>query len=127
MKTIDPKDAMILEEHEQLILRNRRTRRAINQRYKSEFGSNRGRKLKRGSLDIRILEEEKREPRYQSRPFTKKRRNLPGKRHWKNKDEQYKQLEADMLVQEYNSKQKANAALERVFKARAQKKPILIE
>lgn len=64
-KTLSVKDALILQEEEDIRLMNGRTRRAINDTY--------GKKSR-----------------------TKFRRKLPGKRHWKNKDVEYRKLNRQM-------------------------------
>lgn len=64
-KTLSVKDALILQEEEDIRLLNQRTRRAINDTY--------GPKQR-----------------------TKFRRKLPGKRHWKNKEVQYRKLNMQM-------------------------------
>lgn len=90
-QTIDLKDALELEEIEQMRIRNRNTRRAIHDTYGPKSA-------------------------------TKARRKLPGKRHWKNKSEQYKLLEGQMTVKEFNSKSRASKIIERIFKERQAEK-----
>lgn len=93
---INLKDAQILEDWEQTELKHQRTRHAIQKTYNSSWVSKDGRTS--------------------SRPFTKKRRKLGGKRRWKNKDTQYKSLEGNMAVVGFNKRQEANKAIERIRK-----------
>jgi hypothetical protein len=55
---------------------------------------------------------------YGPKQATKFRRKLPGKRKWKNKNQQYKQLTADMTVRRFNKKQKAQRVLAKIYKGR---------
>jgi len=86
--TIDHVDAQVLEDYEQVQLKNRRTRAAIRDTYGPK------------------------QP-------TKFRRQLPGKRKWKNKDKQYAILEGQMTVKEFNHKNKAMRVLNDIHKERA--------
>lgn len=113
MPIVSPKDAEILEDWEQTELKHKRTRRAIQDTYRSSWSTARGAKTKRK------LDEDEREFRTSNRPFTKKRRALPGKRRWKNKDTQYVKLQGQMTVESFNKKQKADAALKRIYKKQA--------
>lgn len=87
------KDALILQEEEDIRLLNGRTRKAISDTY--------GRK----------------QP-------TKFRRKLPGKRHWKNKDVQYRKLNREMDDKQQKAYEKAQDVLAK-HNARKQKKEIL--
>lgn len=53
---------------------------------------------------------------YGKKSPTKARRKLPGKRHWKNKEEQYAKLEGQMTAQSFNRKQRAMRVLDKVYK-----------
>ena len=85
MKTIDVKDAQILEDYEdqQVLIHN--TEKAISQTYGPK------------------------QP-------TKARRKLPGKRKWKNKDQQYAALRGQMTAKLFNKKQAAMKVLDRLYK-----------
>lgn len=52
---------------------------------------------------------------YGPKQATKKRRKLPGKRKWKNKNEQYKMLRAGLTKDRFNKKQKAMKALGKIY------------
>lgn len=56
---------------------------------------------------------------YGKKSATKKRRKLPGKRSWKNKDEQYVEVEGKMVAKEFNARQKAIRALKNIEKHKA--------
>lgn len=93
------KNALILEDYEQELRRQERTNRSINDTYKSEwYRKEDGKRLKR--------------------PPTKKRRKLEGKRKWKNKDEQYGLLRAQMSIRRFNKKRAAMKAVEEEYKGR---------
>lgn len=110
-------DAQIVESHSQLLRENSRRRRMIgiiSDSYKSEWVASPGAsggKPKRERTGIGLHT--------QTHPFTKKRRKLPGKRVWKNKsNDQFQQTKADMLVAEFNSKQAAIPAMNRLFESK---------
>ena len=85
MKTIDIKDAQILEDYEDQQVLNHNTEKAISQTYGPK------------------------QP-------TKARRKLPGKRKWKNKDQQYAALRGQMTAKLFNKKQAAMKVLDRLYK-----------
>lgn len=53
---------------------------------------------------------------YGPKSRTKARRKLPGKRKWKNKEEQYKVLRGQMVAKEYNLKSGAMKTLDKIYK-----------
>lgn len=53
---------------------------------------------------------------YGKKSATKKRHKLSGKRKWKNKDEQYKELEGQMTMRHFNNKQRAMRTLDTIYK-----------
>ena len=53
---------------------------------------------------------------YGKKSPTKARRKLPGKRKWKNKEQQYAVLEGQMTVKSFNNKQRAMHVLDDVYK-----------
>lgn len=55
---------------------------------------------------------------YSEKKPTKKRHKLSGKRKWKNKELQYRQVQADMLVAEYNAKNESRTIIKRMVKKR---------
>lgn len=100
-------DALTLEADEQMRFRHRRTRKAIHDTYKSEWGSD-------STVPGR--------GRVSDKPFTKKRRKLPNGRKWKNKQKQYAALEGQMVAAEFNSTQKVQKVLRRHYAERAEAK-----
>ena len=87
------KDALILQEEEDIRLLNGRTRRAINDTY--------GPKQR-----------------------TKFRRKLPGKRSWKNKENQYRKLNMQMDDQQQKAFERAQEVITRQ-NAKKQKKQVM--
>lgn len=77
-------DALVLEDYEQEVKKNNRTRKAIYDTYGEE-------------------------------PKRSKRHKLSGKRKWKNKKDQYRTLEGQMLTREFNKKQKAIKVLSKYY------------
>lgn len=53
---------------------------------------------------------------------TKARRKLPGKRKWKNKEQQYAVLEGQMTVKSFNNKQRAMHTLDAIYKRQHSKR-----
>lgn len=112
----DIQDAQVLEDFEQLQMRNRRITHCIEDTYTTEFKS-KGMTFtdKDGYSGIRIS----------NRPFTKKRRKLVGRngkpRKWKNKEKQYAVLKTGMMVSEFNARGPANEAQQRLLKKMAEK------
>lgn len=53
---------------------------------------------------------------------TKARRKLPGKRKWKNKDQQYAKLRCQMTTKLFNKKQAATKVIDRLYKEKLQKR-----
>lgn len=92
-KTLSVKDALILQEEEDIRLLNGRTRRAINDTYGPK------------------------QP-------TKFRRKLPGKRHWKNKEEVYRKLNMQMDERQMQAYKRAQEVITKQ-NAKKQKKQIL--
>jgi hypothetical protein len=84
-KTLSVKDALILQEEEDIRLLNGRTRRAISSTY--------GPKQR-----------------------TKFRRKLPGKRSWKNKENQYRKLNMQMDDKQQKAFDKAQEVITKVNK-----------
>ena len=118
----DIQDSEILEDFFQTQVKHRNTKRAIKGTYKSEFISNRGRKLNNRELS----EEDLKEMRRSDKPFTKARRKLVGRngkpRTWKKKHNIYAKLETHMLVTEFNKRGVADQAQKRMIKRMADKR-----
>ena len=89
-KKLSVKDALILQEDEDIRILNHRTRRAINDTYG------------------------KKQP-------TKFRRKLPGKRHWKNKEYQYRKLHIQMNARQAASFEKAQEVYAKINKDKQEK------
>lgn len=104
MSTIDYTDAQQLEKLEQEELKIRRTRKAIDQTYESEWFSKDGKRL----------------PKHP----TKKRHNLSGKRKWKNKKREYNELSGAMTAKQWNINQERQQVLKRIYKKRAKRETL---
>lgn len=59
---------------------------------------------------------------YGKKSPTKKRRKLGGKRRWKNKEDQYAELEGRMTAKEFNTRQAGIKALKNIEKKRARQR-----
>lgn len=89
-KTLSVKDALILQDEEDIRLLNARTRRAIGDTY--------GKKK-----------------------VTKFRRKLPGNRHWKNKEEEYRKLHMQMDTKQQAAFEKAQEVIAKQNKKKQEK------